>query len=340
MAESPAPRLDARRYARRYDAAQLLRDAPPRWSHAGKKLVAAITCPAGATHRGTVQVSRWSARELPAQVDLASPSLAATVREGFFSYDEPDGPAHLQWHMNFAHTDAFHFYAGSLLAQDELQVVEHPALASVREALLAEGLSTRTVEAGRATPLLVRGVERRCWLRTDPDAAADRPRGLYGSLFAHASEEAIRRAVRPIVPPTTSHVVAIAAPSNGHGAYRVDTLREILDTALAGFAAVRDDTRQALGADARASLHTGYWGCGAFGGNRTLMVLLQLLAAEMAKLDALVIHTGAPGSDDDAREALALRAGLGTKLGDGVPFDELLGAIAALGFEWGEGDGS
>jgi len=340
MATTPEPRLDARLYARRYEAEKLLRDAPPRWSHAGKKLVAGLTCPDGARHRGTLHVSRWRARELPARVDLASPALGATLRDGFFAYDEPDTDTCLHWHMNFAHTDAFHFYAGSLLAQDELQVVEHPALASVREALLAEGLSTATVEAGRATPLLVRGVERRCWLRTDPDAAAGRPRGLYGSLFAHASEETVRRAVEPLVPPTTSHVVAISAPSNGSGAYRVGELREILDTAVAGFAAVRDDTRDALGGDARATLHTGYWGCGAFGGNRTLMVLLQLLAAEIVGLDALVIHTGAPGSDDDASEALALRAGLGTKLGGGVPLEELLGAIAAMGFEWGEGDGN
>jgi hypothetical protein len=167
------------------------------------------------------------------------------------------------------------------------------------------------------------------------DPAEGRPRGLYGNEFARASADAVRRATTPIDPPTRTNLIAMAAPSGGYGAYTAAQIEHVLATAFTGFRAASLESK-----GRPVAVHTGYWGCGAFGGNRTLMVLLQHLAAEIASLDALVIHTGAPGGDDDAREALVLRAGLGTKFGRGVPLEELLGAIASLGFEWGEPDGN
>lgn len=43
-------------------------------------------------------------------------------------------------------------------------------------------------------------------------------------------------------------------------------------------------------------IHTGYWGCGAYGGNREPMPLLQLIAACESKFVTLVFHSRA----DDA----------------------------------------
>ncbi len=52
-------------------------------------------------------------------------------------------------------------------------------------------------------------------------------------------------------------------------------------------------------------IHTGFWGCGAFGGNRVLMTTLQILAAEMAGLERVVFHTGdASGSRHQRRETV------------------------------------
>ena len=65
----------------------------------------------------------------------------------------------MDWYLNFAHYDLFCAYGGALFAQDEMQVVEHPALASLRHALLDEGIKPLCVEHGDATPA---GVETVC----------------------------------------------------------------------------------------------------------------------------------------------------------------------------------
>jgi len=41
-------------------------------------------------------------------------------------------------------------------------------------------------------------------------------------------------------------------------------------------------------------IHTGNWGCGAYGGNPEIMALLQMAAARLAGIDELVYHTFAP----------------------------------------------
>ena len=136
-----------------------------------------------------------------------------------------------------------------------------------------------------------------------------------------------------------TNLVAIAAPPGGYGRYRAQEIESILVTAYTGFrAAVLESQRGQDGAP-QVVVHTGYWGCGAFGGNRVLMALLQTLAATLAGLDRLVFHTG------DAAERTPLATALGIahgELDDGgvIPTAELIGRIAAMGFEWGASDGN
>lgn len=51
-------------------------------------------------------------------------------------------------------------------------------------------------------------------------------------------------------------------------------------------------------------IHTGWWGCGAFGGNRRLMAILQFAAAQLAGVDAVVFHRGSDDAADEAGAAL------------------------------------
>lgn len=62
----------------------------------------------------------------------------------------PADSARIEWHVNFADYNLFGYYGGNLFAQDEMQVqsrrhallshsmqvMEHPSLGSIREALL------------------------------------------------------------------------------------------------------------------------------------------------------------------------------------------------------------
>ena len=88
----------------------------------------------------------------------------------------------------------FAAYGSSLFAQDEMQVVKHPALGALREALDAEVIQAVTVETGRPTPVLVAALERRCRVATDRNVAEGRPHGLYGNAFARADASAVRQA--------------------------------------------------------------------------------------------------------------------------------------------------
>ena len=83
----------------------------------------------------------------------------------------------------------------------------------------------------------------------------------------------------------------------------------VLTTAYTAFCAARSETEGALGGGGRTVVHTGFWGCGAFGGNRVLMVSLQVVAAVMAGLDGLVLHTVTEAGATDACARRRLRQG-------------------------------
>lgn len=312
-----------------FDAAELVRTFPPNFTHPNKRLVMEIACPGGITASGTLAVSRWQPMGLPIELPPAEPVVRGEV--GFFTYASTDA-GWCDWHVNFADPVLFGFYGGGLFAQDEMQVTEHPALASIPRALEAHGIAAYTVEMHRSTPVLVKGVERRCVVDTAPSLEAGRISGLYGNRFARASELAIRSATRRIDPPTISNIIAIAALRLGRGAYTRLELDAIVVTALTGFRAAVLESE-----DQNVRIHTGFWGCGAFGGNRVLMVLLQMMAARLAGVDELVVHLGDADGSRDLGEAQRTMQCL---LAGEPTVDEWISRVLAEGYVWGHGDGN
>ena len=65
-----------------------------------------------------------------------------------FLYTLADDGRTIDWYLNFADRDLFAYYAGQLLAQDELQVLECVELASLREYLTQAINSIGTSTAG------------------------------------------------------------------------------------------------------------------------------------------------------------------------------------------------
>lgn len=86
-------------------------------------------------------------------------------------------------------------------------------------------------------------------------------------------------------------------------------------------------------------VHTGWWGCGAFGGNRVLMAILQLIAAEMAGVDQLVFHFGGSGEAGSLTEAVALIEG-DTAFAGAIATTALIDRLVAMRFEWGASNGT
>jgi len=327
---------------------------PPRIGNQRKRIIASIAAPPEAVHAGHVSYTRWAAMPLPR---LAAPGAAERlleVRDGWFGYEAeedarqrvaatPSVPAvRTGWWVNFADAHLFGFYGEGFFAQDEVQVAEHPALAAVRQALLAERLPAMTIDNREPTPVLVAGVERRVAIDTAPNATAGRPNGIYGGRNLHAvSETALRAAIRPLDPPTRTNVIAIAALAHGFGPYTHDQIDFTLRAAYTGFRAAVLESRRLAGAGAltpapEVVVHSGFWGCGAFGGNRVMMTLLQLLAAQMAGLDRLVYHVGEPAGRVSVGRAIALVREL--TLMTETP--ALVERVQALGLEWGSGDGN
>lgn len=278
--------------------------------------------------------------ELPAAFEQHDRPTRFEAREDYFGYEPaPAGSRAVEWYLNFADQHLFFAYGGPLFAQDEMQVAEHPALASLREALLQSDIKPLTVEGGEPTPVLVMGVERRCRVAFDRDAAQGRPAGLYGNNFARASAEAIEKATRAIVPPTITNLIAMEAPSGGEGRYTRPQIEYILATVFTAFSAARFESHRDAAQPPEVVVHTGYWGCGAYGGNRVLMALLQVLGARLAQVDCLVFHTGdaagAPAFHDACRTFQDLEtAGQPGRLAD------VLARIEALGLQWGVSDGT
>ena len=322
-----------------YDVDGLMALHPPVWRHPNKAAVFAVACPPGTVHRGRICYTRWPTLPLPDAIDPAVVPADVVERPGFYDYAPVLEPgAGVEWHVNFADPHLFVAYGSSLFAQDELQVAEHPVLGALKEALASGRHPALTVDTGSPTPVLVTGVPRRCAVSTDPDPGLGRPDGLYGAAFSRAVPRMVREACVPVEPPTLTNVLAMAAPRGGRGEYRRDEIVAVLTTALTGFRAAVVESSRAMGPGTAVAVHSGFWGCGAFGGNRTLMALLQWIAADMAGIDLLVLHTADPAGPAayaaavDSRDDLA-RAGVSDT-------GRLIERVEAMGFEWGMGDGT
>jgi poly(ADP-ribose)glycohydrolase PARG len=324
-----------------FEARELAIKHPPRLTHANKKLVHALACPPDAPLAGTITLSRWRAMPLPTTLPAAAPEHE--MREDVFGYESvPAGTRPLvEWYVNFADRSLFVAYGGPLLAQDEMQVAEHPALGSLREALKASNdprLAPLTRDNDGPTPILLRGVERRCAIDTEPDLLAGRIQGLYGNNFARARPDAIRSAVTVLQPPTITNLLAMEAPPGGNGRYAQREIEDVLTTAYTGFRAA--EIESALEAESpTVTVHTGHWGTGAYGGNRVLMALLQRIAARLAGLDRLVFHTFDAEGSRAWEQARDLEQELAAP-GASVDITMLIGAIESRGFTWGVSDGN
>lgn len=307
-----------------FECEMLMTQHPPRWFDSHKKMIFDHCRAAGYTPSGTLKYSRWKPQPLPEQLPAASPNIDVSLR--YYDY-ESEGDS--VWHVNFADPYLFIAYGSSLLAQDEMQALEHPILGSLREALLKTKSKPVTDGPDGPTPVLVQNAERVCVLDTTPSQTS--PRGLYGNRFQVASPEAVMAALHVIAVPTKTNLIAMAAP-RGNGRYTRQQIASILSNAYSGYRAAG-----IASATSPLEIHTGFWGCGAFGGNRQLMTLLQLLAARLANVQAFVFHLGGPAEQpvfEKGREILSNLVSSETAI------ESLIDRITALEFRWGQSDGN
>lgn len=316
-------------------ADDLVKKSTPRFFHPNKELLYELAFSRHQESRGEIIYSRWLPRQLPERLTVTEKSTDVSYRFGYFDYAPSKVCDDAQWHMNFAHYDVFSSWATSLFAQDEMQVTEHPGLIALRLAADAENMSMMCVQGDSPTPILIAGVERRLSIDTSPHTKL--PKGLYGNQFKLAWPEQVEAATTVLSPTTQTNILAIEAPSDGEGYYSAKDIRHVLNTAYSGFSAVRDESLATLNS-VSVTLNTGFWGCGAYGGNRILMILLQVVAAELAGINRMVFFLGGLEGKESFDQALEILNEL--RSGHELGMSELIGLLQELNFSWGYSDGN
>jgi hypothetical protein len=320
------------------EAERMMRETPPVWRDARKQAIAARTCPPVAKHAGHIRYTRWSLAPMPIGDVLACPAPTLASSSTARCATNRHRRTSRVWHLNFADPMLFVEYGSGLFAQDEWQVVEHPALGALREWLVRAGRCPLTVCDAGPTPILVEGVERRCEVTVVPPPGQSGP-VLYGCGFARAPVNDVLRATRLIDPPTITNIIALAAPACGSGAYVASEIAVILRTALTGFGAAMRRSSIAPDGTRRVVINTGLWGCGAFGGNPVLMTILQIVAARMAGVNELRIYVPEPVRRPDVEHGVRLLDDL-FAAHQALQPPTLIRELDRMGFEWCESDGN
>ena len=319
----------------------------------------------------TLRLSRWKAMKLPKTYKLRS-TIQFNCSDTVFLYaprKEDEIYKQIDWHINFADSNLFGAYAGGLLAQDELQVLECVILGSIREFLknkAGKGFEPRTVQKikipdsliskNEATPILVGNADRVINLDTYPDPSKDRPYGLYGNQFDQASDNAVDLATNILKPATRVNILAMEAPSRGSGKYTRAMIKFILKSCYTGFLAAKKESQKisvllrgelkleqpVAEQEIKTNIFTGFWGCRAYGGDRQLMTILQIVGAQLAGVDSVTIHAVHEEGKADVQRALQT---FGEILGDKkeeaeVQVADLIDKIENVGFRWGRSNGT
>ena len=340
-----------------FNTQEMVSKYPPKIFSNNKKIVYNIACIEGCIHNGTLGFSKWSTFDLPDEFIIKSNFTQVTMQEDIFQYTtnasniKTTNPK-MEWYINFADRNLFFAYGGGLFAQDEMQVAEHPALASLKENLVKlELIDPRFGPYTRdsnsyATPILIKGVERRIAISVESNSKEGRPYGLYGNKFSGADPEIIKKALRKIEPPTITNLIAMEAPKYGRGEYTLKKIKEILTTAYTSFRAAKMESifsntkSNENEVDTKVIINTGNWGTGAYGGNKTLMALLQIFAAKLASIDKLIYHTFSKQYTEKFYEAKNILANEIIKNHEKIQVNEVLNQIKAMNFKWGNSDGN
>ncbi len=209
-------------------------------------------------------------------------------RQGYFQYPQ-DTPNEKHWTLNYAHASLFGFCPGSLYAQDEHQVSEHPGLYHVYQAFKQQddqALAKRRMghlDERKGEIALLQNVARHG--NVDTQKYVPLLGNIYGNNFFQASQETILNCTKVFEKPQTSHIVAMPAACDpdkcySQSFYNKKDLQDLFHSVYTAFSAVKENSENKTPV-----IDTGNWGCGAFGNNFKVIALLQIAAARAAGVD-------------------------------------------------------
>lgn len=316
---------------------ELIKKYPPVFESPRKKSYYEKAAYIHRKQKGIVKISRWRfADERKTKIDLTSQPLEIEEKKTFFDYADEDTETKRVWYLNFADPLLFGYYNGDLFAQDEIQTFEHPLLGAVVEYLNKKkipGMEDLTLVKRKPTPYLIEKIP--YWIRvnTSPVLKDGKIANIYGHNFQYASKEVLEAGIRLIEKEETNNILAIAAPSSGHGndLYTQYEIQLILKTLLVGFSACA--RRTSASKRNECVIHTGNWGCGAFGNDKELIYFCQILCASVCGVSKLVFHGL---SDEDSKILETAKK----KLAEKSDSQNLTDFLMAQNYRWHFGDGN
>ncbi len=285
-----------------------------------------------------VTASKWSVNSQPVETSpLFNPKKTPmVVVPGTFRYDASTANT-VHWTANFADSNLFGFCEGPLLAQDEQQVAEHPALAHIKAALTPEQRTLHRFEAA-----LFQNVPRLGALdTTTPLAGRVPPQTLYGNVFAGASQLEIQSRLTQFNNPVGSNIFAIEAPKVPLALKDQPYQRKDLETLFFTFKNFLLAMKETC-PGAKNVVHTGNWGCGAWGNDPKTVYLMTLAATRSAgTADELRMHP--LGNNNELQAAVQLLAQIEQQhpgMTDGQFLDHVAANAATYGLRYKQGNGT
>ncbi|KAL4478867.1 hypothetical protein ABPG72_009693 [Tetrahymena utriculariae] len=284
---------------------------------------------------------------LPLIYDISTPNSEYIDTQDIFSYYKPpENESH--WYLNFADTSLFGFYNSALYAQDELQCTEMPLLPHVKEYLQTQkevpNLKPRTQEKDKPTPVLIMNVPRIGTIDIRPDEKYKQ--GLYGNNFRKLKEQDLNEKLTLFLKEDLvyTNIIAMSALGYGYGRYTKEQIEFTLLTAWKAFSQAVEKTKEFYHPK-KCVIHTGNWGCGAFGNNYQLMAILQIFAANLAKVEKLYYHTFNKHGSNQYKLGKKIYHNILNQLyfknqTYKIKVNEIIDEIFKQSFLWGQSDGN
>ena len=251
--------------------------------------------------------------------------MEISTEQNFFDYKDCSTNSKKVWYMNYADSNLFGYYGSDLFAQDEIQTLEHPLLGSIVEYLdksKIKNLCSKTVQENIPTPYVFENVPYWIEVNTEPTLANGKKANLYSWNFCEQPEDVVDCGIKTVQGEKQNNIIAMAAPSNGAGLYTKLELENLLETVLASFTGAVDKSKEK-----ECVIHTGNWGCGAFGNNKELMYLSQMIGASYAGCKKLLFHKI---KEDDFKNAESKFEMIKEKMS----FDEVVEFLLSQKFVW------
>ncbi|KAJ6255011.1 poly(adp-ribose) glycohydrolase [Anaeramoeba flamelloides] len=354
-----------------FSSEELYKFFPPVFSNSNKQVIAKKMFEKEYENNKELMFSKWGILKHPKRCECKKPEIE--MYENTFQYEATE-ENETAWYPNFADRRLFGYYSGNLLAQDELQVLEHPILGSLRNCLKVisdsvDHCKPLTRSKQKPTPVLIMNAEKRCSFHVEPNAKEGRPQGLYGNKFACTSTDIVLKALELLNPPTFSNFYVMEAPKYGRGNYTTSQIYDLFSQCYTGYTAAKllstvpklknnsqirfndqndfsfldkEENVKLNPIEQTVTIHLGHWGGGAYGGNKVMVTIIQLLAGYLTGIDKMIYHTfNQIGTKSYNTGFQILEKLIAKHKKDGkIDIKKILSDIEKLKLKWGFSDGN